>query len=406
MAEKILDSTRAVTTRSSSYLTSMKNGQINVQGGSLSGVTPKTHSYSINPSQANYEDACIAKSARLNPGGSGPHHHSVITRNSYLCTSSTQHCQCSPPLKKSRIMDSSQTPATNSLNKQDLGKVHFSNTLTPNCVSFVSRSEETPPDEQSEAVGQCDNQTSSSAGLKAKRKVDTNYCDEQSSSLCSLAASNNIDICSSKHDDSENSTYLSDNDEEPDEKLAQESTRVKRRRNANSHSLYERKRRDKINKKMRMLKELIPNCNKMDKASMLDDAIEYLKTLQLQLQIMSMGAGLCMPFMMLPTATHPMITTPQLPQLMGFRPGTGISFSLPQFPIAPFTDNRVRMFGLPNQVPSMPISHVPFIPMVGNPSAQPLLAENQASSQLTTIMSSVPNNSYLNGMAQTQQSKH
>ncbi|KAJ1425588.1 Myc-type, basic helix-loop-helix [Sesbania bispinosa] len=382
-----------------------ENGQINVQGGSLSGVTPKTHSYSINPSQANYEDACIAKSARLNTGGSGPH-HSVITRNSYLCTSSTQHCLCSPPLKKPRIMDSSQTPATNSQNKQDLGKVHFSNTLTPNCVSFVSRSQETPPDEQSEAVGHYDNQTSSSAGLKAKRKVDTNYCDEQSSSLCSLAASNNIDTCSSKHDDNDDSTYLSDNDEEPDEKLAQEGTRVKRRRNANSHSLYERKRRNKINKKMRMLKELIPNCNKMDKASMLDDAIEYLKTLQLQLQIMSMGAGLFMPFMMLPTATHPMINTPQLPQLMGFRPGTGISFSLPQFPIAPFTDNRVRMFGLPNQVPSMPISHAPFIPMVGNPSTQPLLAENQASSQLTTIMSSVPNNSYLNGKAQTQQSKH
>ncbi|KAJ6931878.1 hypothetical protein NC652_015154 [Populus alba x Populus x berolinensis] len=36
----------------------------------------------------------------------------------------------------------------------------------------------------------------------------------------------------------------------------------------------------------------------VDIASMLDEAIEYLKTLQLQVQIMSMGAGLYMPSMM------------------------------------------------------------------------------------------------------------
>lgn len=73
------------------------------------------------------------------------------------------------------------------------------------------------------------------------------------------------------------------------------------------------KRRDRINRKMLALQELIPHCNKVyicyhlcfisdlsntinlnhvfgwmvqtDKASMLDEAIEYLKSLQLQVQV-------------------------------------------------------------------------------------------------------------------------
>ncbi|XP_058215277.1 transcription factor PIF3-like isoform X2 [Rhododendron vialii] len=83
-------------------------------------------------------------------------------------------------------------------------------------------------------------------------------------------------------------------------------TGSKRSRAAEVHNLSERRRRDRINEKMRALQELIPNCNKVDKASMLDEAIEYLKTLQLQVQIMSMGAGLYMPPMMVPTGMQHM----------------------------------------------------------------------------------------------------
>ncbi|KAE8807263.1 Transcription factor PIF3 [Hordeum vulgare] len=75
---------------------------------------------------------------------------------------------------------------------------------------------------------------------------------------------------------------------------------TKRGRTAEVHNMSERRRRDRINEKMRALQELIPNCNKIDKASMLEEAIEYLKTLQLQVQMMStMGtAGMCMPPML------------------------------------------------------------------------------------------------------------
>ncbi|CAD6340733.1 unnamed protein product [Miscanthus lutarioriparius] len=50
---------------------------------------------------------------------------------------------------------------------------------------------------------------------------------------------------------------------------------AKRSRTAEGHNLSERRRRDRINEKMRALQELIPNCNKIDKASMLEEAIEY-----------------------------------------------------------------------------------------------------------------------------------
>nr|CAB3497972.1 unnamed protein product [Digitaria exilis] len=59
----------------------------------------------------------------------------------------------------------------------------------------------------------------------------------------------------------------------------------RRTRAAEVHNLSERRRRDRINEKMRALQELIPHCNKTDKASILDETIEYLKSLQMQVQV-------------------------------------------------------------------------------------------------------------------------
>lgn len=96
---------------------------------------------------------------------------------------------------------------------------------------------------------------------------------------------------------------------------------------------------------------------------------------------MSMGRGLCMPFMML---QHQMNAGAQ--NLMGFsfRPGNGIPYTPPpQFPIPPLsagvTDNRLQMFGFLNQMipPPMPIPNAPLFPMIiGNSSTQPFNATN------------------------------
>ncbi|GFS46613.1 basic helix-loop-helix (bHLH) DNA-binding superfamily protein [Actinidia rufa] len=58
----------------------------------------------------------------------------------------------------------------------------------------------------------------------------------------------------------------------------------KRNRPADFHNLSEKRRRSTINEKIKALQKLIPNSNKTNKASMLDEVIEYLKQLQLQVQ--------------------------------------------------------------------------------------------------------------------------
>ncbi|CAH2058270.1 unnamed protein product [Thlaspi arvense] len=75
-------------------------------------------------------------------------------------------------------------------------------------------------------------------------------------------------------------------------KSNQRSGSTRRSRAAEVHNLSERRRRDRINERMKALQELIPHCSKTDKASILDEAIDYLKSLQLQLQAMWMGSGM------------------------------------------------------------------------------------------------------------------
>ncbi|XP_022740402.1 transcription factor SPATULA-like isoform X2 [Durio zibethinus] len=79
----------------------------------------------------------------------------------------------------------------------------------------------------------------------------------------------------------------------------------KRSRAAEVHNLSEKRRRSRINEKMKALQNLIPNSNKTDKASMLDEAIEYLKQLQLQVQLLSMRNGLSLHPMCLPGVLQP-----------------------------------------------------------------------------------------------------
>lgn len=65
--------------------------------------------------------------------------------------------------------------------------------------------------------------------------------------------------------------------------------RARRGQATDPHSIAERLRREKISDRMKNLQELVPNSNKTDKASMLEEIIEYIKFLQLQTKVLSMS---------------------------------------------------------------------------------------------------------------------
>ncbi|CAM8922955.1 unnamed protein product [Rhodiola kirilowii] len=206
------------------------------------------------------------------------------------------------------------------------------------------------------------------------------------SSVCSgnniERASNDPIFCSKrKYHESEDSEYPSEDVEEESVGIKNAATnRVgsgsKRSRAAEVHNLSERRRRDRINEKMRALQELIPHCNKVDKASMLDEAIEYLKTLQLQVQMMSMGSGLCMPPMMFTHAAH---MSRFSPMSVGIGMGMGMGMGFPITPVpAPLPNLPMFSFQGQGHV-AMPMSCASATSYLASPPSRPLMDLNTIS---------------------------
>lgn len=138
-------------------------------------------------------------------------------------------------------------------------------------------------------------------------------------------------------------------------KQARGSASTKRSRAAEVHNLSERRRRDRINEKMRALQELIPRCNKSDKASMLDEAIEYLKSLQLQVQMMSMGCGM-VPMM------YPAGMQQYMPAMgMGMGMGIGMDMGMTR-PMVPYP-SMIPGSAMPNTRFPLPPFHMAPVPL-------------------------------------------
>ncbi|KAE8665791.1 hypothetical protein F3Y22_tig00112529pilonHSYRG00032 [Hibiscus syriacus] len=128
------------------------------------------------------------------------------------------------------------------------------------------------------------------------------------------------------HDSVCHSTPQGERMEEEKKETGKASVLNKRCRAAAIHNQSERKRRDKINQRMKTLQKLVPNSSKTDKASMLDEVIDYLK--QLQAQVHLMNRMNIPPPMMLPMAMqqHPQMSVmaPAMGMGMGFMDMSGI----------------------------------------------------------------------------------
>lgn len=75
--------------------------------------------------------------------------------------------------------------------------------------------------------------------------------------------------------------------------------RARRGQATDPHSIAERLRRERIAERIRALQELVPSVNKTDRATMVDEIVEYVKFLRLQVKVLSMsrlgGAGAVAP---------------------------------------------------------------------------------------------------------------
>ncbi|XP_023641705.1 transcription factor PIF1 isoform X2 [Capsella rubella] len=182
-------------------------------------------------------------------------------------------------------------------------------------------------------------------------------------------------------------------------------TSTKRSRAAEVHNLSERKRRDRINERMKALQELIPRCNKSDKASMLDEAIEYMKSLQLQIQMMSMGCGMMpmmypgmqqyMPHMAMGMGMNQPLPPPsfmpfpnmlpaQRPPLPTQTPMGDSVFSAPQYPVHPSDPSRLfvqnQQCDPTSSQPQYPVYMDPYQQFRSVHPSQPPQFQNQATS--------------------------
>ncbi|XP_055827014.1 transcription factor UNE10-like isoform X2 [Solanum dulcamara] len=117
----------------------------------------------------------------------------------------------------------------------------------------------------------------------------------------------------------------SENKKEEHETKRSNSSR--RSRAAAVHNQSERRRRDRINQRMKALQRLVPNASKTDKASMLDEVIDYLKQLQAQVQLMSSTARNIAPQMTMPFGMHQHIQMSLLAR-MGVGVGLGMGMGM------------------------------------------------------------------------------
>ncbi|KQJ85970.1 hypothetical protein BRADI_4g02665v3 [Brachypodium distachyon] len=127
------------------------------------------------------------------------------------------------------------------------------------------------------------------------------------------------------------------------------------------------RRRDKINDKMRTLQQLMPTCTKTDKASTLEEVIQYIKSLQYQMQVLSNGYGV-------PTAISPpsgmVSTTSMQPVRDAFGGRRATSVALPPYPFSP------TAFACPHYGNGMPLP-VPYRDQIGSMYAAQQLAHRR-----------------------------
>ncbi|KAI3681504.1 hypothetical protein L6452_36303 [Arctium lappa] len=125
----------------------------------------------------------------------------------------------------------------------------------------------------------------------------------------------------------------------------------KRRRTPAIHNQSERKRRDKINERMKTLQKLVPNSSKTDKASMLEEIIEYVKQLQAYVH---MTNRMNMSSMMMPLAMQQQQMHMSMMNSMGMGMGMGMRMGIGGMDMNPIGGSNIPTGFHPSTFMHMP----------------------------------------------------
>nr|GLL41463.1 transcription factor bHLH78-like isoform X1 [Ipomoea trifida] len=137
--------------------------------------------------------------------------------------------------------------------------------------------------------GETANSRKRKAAPKEKGKETTNVASENKESN---AKRNKAEEDANKKQNSK------DNPKPPEPPKDYIHVRARRGQATDAHSLAERVRREKISERMKLLQDLVPGCNKVTgKAVMLDEIINYVQSLQRQVEFLSMKLATVNPAM-------------------------------------------------------------------------------------------------------------
>ncbi|KAG2702579.1 hypothetical protein I3760_06G096500 [Carya illinoinensis] len=123
--------------------------------------------------------------------------------------------------------------------------------------------------------------------------------------------------------------------------------RARRGQATNSHSLAERVRREKISERMKFLQDLVPGCSKVTgKAVMLDEIINYVQSLQRQVEFLSMKLATVNP--RLDLNVEGLLAKDTLPSRVATSSTMGFSPNIPMvYPLLHPSQRGLNQAGLP-----------------------------------------------------------
>ncbi|KAG6432971.1 hypothetical protein SASPL_104567 [Salvia splendens] len=121
---------------------------------------------------------------------------------------------------------------------------------------------------------------------KCAKAEDENDTNNTTSTNLVLHRQSSLSGCCSE-DESVNASKSSSSSRRSGAQDMKGKARASRGSATDPQSLYARKRRERINERLRILQNLVPNGTKVDISTMLEEAVQYVKFLQLQIKLLS-----------------------------------------------------------------------------------------------------------------------